>query len=122
MTKMDKIIAVACVVILILGTVLFAYYKSDEAAEEDLSEPGDVLEATNAFLTSGKSTMITAEALYANLNDGYTGNDPYILSVRSEAQYAVGHIPGAYNIPWTSVFTEENISKLRNMVKGVTLK
>jgi len=71
-----------------------------------------ILSATNDFLNAGKSTMITAEALYANLNDGYSGNDPFILSIRGAADYEKGHIPGAVNIGFKSVFTEENISLL----------
>ena len=113
MIKKDKIMTILIVCILLMGTIVFSMQTSD-ATENDLdtSEPGSILTATNEFLASGKNTMITAEALYANLNDGYTGNDPFILSVRSAAAYESGHIPGAVNIAWTSVFTSENISKL----------
>ena len=38
---------------------------------------------------------IKAPDLYALLNDGDTSNDPYIVSCRSAADYANGHIPGA---------------------------
>ena len=113
MTKEDKIIAVVCVVILIASIVLFSLFKSDETKDAEVTgEVGDVLGATKTFLASGKNTMITAEALYSNLNDGYSGNDPYILSIRGSADYEAGHIPGAVNMPFRSVFTEENISKL----------
>jgi len=113
MTKEDRIIAVVCVVILITSLVFFSLIKTDKETKVEVTETDvPMLEATRAFLASGKNTMITADALYANLNDGYGGNDPFILSVRSEEQYALGHIPGAVNIPWRSVFTEDNISKL----------
>jgi len=110
MITKDKIIAVVCIVILLLGSVTFAVFKAD--SEEETVSPGAMLEATNTFLGSGRSTMITADALYANLDDGYTGNDPFILSVRSAEAYETGHIPGAVNIAWRSVFTDENISLL----------
>jgi rhodanese-related sulfurtransferase len=87
------------------------------------SEPGDfpsttvtageiILTATQDLLNSGKNMLITAEALYSNLIDGFTGNDPFILSIRDYEEYVQGHIPGAVNIPFRSVFTKENISKL----------
>ncbi|MFW6126541.1 MAG: rhodanese-like domain-containing protein [Chloroflexota bacterium] len=41
---------------------------------------------------------IAAVDLYALLNDGDPGNDPYIVSCRSAADYANGHIPGAVNL------------------------
>ncbi len=115
MTKSeDKVLAVVCIVLLIFSIVIFSFIKSEEEdKQEEVTVSTDaMLDATNAFLASGKSTMITAEALYANLDDNYAGNDPFILSVRGAEQYAIGHIPGAVNIPWRSVFAEENLSKL----------
>ena len=68
MTKTeDKILALICVVILIGSIGFFSFIKSGEEDEKD--EPVEetpstdaMLGATNAFVTSGKSTMITAEA------------------------------------------------------------
>ena len=111
MTEMKKIMTVVIVVVLIMSMVLFTMFEPDSFG--DANEPEqDILGATNDYLASGKNSMITAEALYANLNDGYTGNDPFILSVRTAEAYEAGHIPGAVNIAWRSVFTSENISKL----------
>ena len=56
--------------------------------------------------------VITADALYENLNDGNEENDPFILSVRSREHYELGHIPGAYNIPWREIANPENLSRL----------
>ncbi len=114
MTKEDKIITVVCVIALIASVILFSFIdtEGDGNKKADITEAEGMLGATRSFLSSGKNTMVTAEALYANLNDGYSGNDPFILSVRGEEEYAKGHIPGAVNIPWRSVFTEDNISKL----------
>jgi len=64
-----------------------------------------------AFLADWKPVM-TAEALFENLNDGDATNDPFILSVRSAEHYAVGHVPGAHNVPWKQVATMENLAYL----------
>jgi len=113
MTKEDKTIAVVCIILLIVSIIFFSIIKTEEKMEADVTTSGgDMLDATRDFLVSGKNTMITAEALYANIDDGYAGNDPYILSVRGTDDYKKGHIPGAENIPWRSVFTKDNISKL----------
>jgi rhodanese-related sulfurtransferase len=56
---------------------------------------------------------ITAKALYNNLADNYTANDPYIISLRNSENYTDrGHIPGAVNIPASSLFSEEYLSEL----------
>ncbi|MCK5643473.1 MAG: rhodanese-like domain-containing protein [Gammaproteobacteria bacterium] len=110
MTEMNKIMTVVIVVVLIMSMVLFTMFEPD-SIENEVSDV-DILDSTNIYLASGKNSMITAGALYANLNDGYTGNDPYILDVRSDAAYEAGHIPGAVSIAWRSVFTSENVSLL----------
>lgn len=113
----DGPIAVLIILILVIGTFAFALAHDEEAEGENGDTPPTgggitVQGSANAFAASGKSWVITAPALYANLNDGYTGNDPYILSVRSADDYAKGHIPGAHNIPWREVFKEENLATL----------
>jgi rhodanese-related sulfurtransferase len=68
--------------------------------------------AVDNYLSSGKKPVTTAAALFENLNDGDESNDPVILSVRSPDHYAVGHIPGAINIPWTKLGDPANLAKL----------
>jgi rhodanese-related sulfurtransferase len=68
--------------------------------------------AAEAYVTSDKAPVLSAEALFENLNDGDPDNDPFILSVRSPEHYALGHIPGAVNIPWKQLAKEENLAKL----------
>ncbi len=58
------------------------------------------------------SPTITAQTVFDNINDGNTANDYFILSVRSAADYAKGHIPGAYNIPYKEIAKVENLRKL----------
>jgi rhodanese-related sulfurtransferase len=111
----DGPIAVLIVLILLIGSIAFAMAYEPEEEEEDDGTGGTGLTvqgATLASATSGKAWIITAPAVYANLNDGYTGNDPYILDVRSAESYAAGHVPGAVNIPWREVTSETNLAKL----------
>jgi rhodanese-related sulfurtransferase len=68
--------------------------------------------AVDNYLSSDKSPVITPQAMFENLNDGDESNDPVILSVRSPEHYAIGHIPGAINIPWTELGKAENLAKL----------
>ena len=79
-----------------------------------LAQEGDfgVVQRTTDGELDGWSPVISADALYENLNDGDTGNDPFIVSVRSAEHYALGHIPGAINIPWKEIAKEENLAKL----------
>lgn len=69
--------------------------------------------AAKAYLSNGDmAPVITAKALFDNLNDGDASNDPFIISVRKPEHYAKGHIPGAINIPWTQIALEENLAKI----------
>jgi len=67
-----------------------------------VSEFEVVQEAVADYLddwAAGKNgANIKAVDLYALLNDGDTSNDPHIVSCRSAADYANGHIPGAVNL------------------------
>jgi len=79
----------------------------------DLPEPaGDTpAEAAYAVLSEG-SRFIKADALYENLNDGDTDNDPLIISVRAKEDYDKGHIPGAVWVKPGELFTPEMLSKI----------
>ncbi|MGD8623092.1 MAG: rhodanese-like domain-containing protein [Anaerolineae bacterium] len=79
-----------------------------------LAQEGDfgvVQRTADAFLADW-SPVISADALYENLNDGDTSNDPFIVSVRSPEHYALGHIPGAINIPWKQIAKPESLAQL----------
>ena len=60
----------------------------------------------------GWAPTISADALFENLNDGDTSNDPVVVSVRAADDYALGHIAGAINIPWNQIANPENLAKL----------
>jgi rhodanese-related sulfurtransferase len=67
--------------------------------------------AADAYFGGGTKN-ISADALFDNLNDGDTSNDPFVLSVRSAEDYAKGHIPGAVNMPVSELFIAANLAKL----------
>ncbi|MCB0238415.1 MAG: rhodanese-like domain-containing protein, partial [Anaerolineae bacterium] len=64
-----------------------------------------------AYYGSGPKT-ISADDLFANLNDGDAENDPFILSVRSLEDDTSGHIPGAYNVSNKELFTPDVLANL----------
>jgi len=98
---LGRLLAALCFVSLCCGAVLGA------SSEFDV-----VQAAADAWLSSGNAPNITAQDLFANLNDGDASNDPFILSVRSASQYELGHIPGAVNIPWREVAQTDNLAML----------
>jgi len=79
-----------------------------------LAQEGDfgVVQRTADAALDGWSPVISADALYENLMDGDTSNDPFIVSVRSPEHYALGHIPGAINIPWKEIAKSESLALL----------
>lgn len=84
----------------------------DMANPDYIEIDGDVVKGAVDSYVSSKAPVITAQAIFDNLNDGDASNDPLIVSVRSPDHYAVGHIPGAVNIPWRAIAKSENLAKL----------
>jgi len=74
--------------------------------------------ACDNYATAGLKN-ITAGDLKALITDGDPNNDPLIISVRKAEDYAQGHIPGAVNIPFTSIAKKENLQKLDPSMKIV---
>ncbi len=67
--------------------------------------------ACDNYATAGLKN-IAAGDLNTLITDGDLNNDPIIISVRKAEDYAKGHIPGAVNIPFTSIAKKENLQKL----------
>jgi len=103
--KQDKILAIICILLLIFSMGYFYLTKSPE------EESDAILVATRNY-AKDSTKYINATYLHTLINDNDTTNDPYILSIRSTEHYALGHIPYAVNIGYTSVFTEENFETL----------
>lgn len=65
-----------------------------------------ILVRANHYLNSVPTQfdlMVYPSALATNLEDGNAANDPQIVSVRSAAHFALGHIPGSINIAYQKV-------------------
>ena len=77
------------------------------------SQAGAIADAADDYLNSSTTVLnMSGESLCANLLDGNLDNDPFILSIRSPDDYAVGHIPGAINMSAGSLFEPDNLAKL----------
>lgn len=64
---------------------------------EQLATLGDTY--FTAYTTKGGLPVnVDASAVYANITDGNTANDPYIIDWRSADHFAVGHIAGSVNV------------------------
>jgi rhodanese-related sulfurtransferase len=94
------------------NSTLAEYPLADPEYTASEVEHDIVMAATRAYVGGDKAPVITAQALFDNLNDGDSSNDPVILSVRSPEHYAIGHIPGAINIPWKQIARPDNLKKL----------
>jgi len=95
--KKQVVLVLALVMSLLLAGVAYA--------------DGHLIAAANDYF-SGGTKNISAADLYDNLNDGDTDNDPFILSVRSADDYALGHIKGAVRMDFTTVFTADGLAQL----------
>jgi rhodanese-related sulfurtransferase len=99
-------------VILVVSALLAFGLVNVALAQEPSGDAAVVQAAAEAYLSSGKAPTISADALWENMNDGDASNDPFIVSVRSAEHYALGHVPGAINIPWKAIAEPENLAKL----------
>ncbi len=101
-------------VTLLLMLVMITGCGDDEttAPPPPVDEFEVVRAAVDSYTGGTAAPVMTAEALYANLNDGDDTNDPYVLSVRSATHYAIGHIPGAENTPWREIAESANLATL----------
>jgi rhodanese-related sulfurtransferase len=88
------------------------YDLPDFDVSSSTDETTIILAAANAYLGSGDGATITAQTLFDNINDGDDTNDYYVISVRSASHYALGHIPGAINIPWRDITELESLHKI----------
>jgi rhodanese-related sulfurtransferase len=104
---MQKKFNLALVLALLISFVL----SGTALAQDPSGDFGVVQRSADAYLSS-TSPVISAEALYELLNDGDEDNDPFVVSVRGADHYALGHIPGAVNIPWRTIAQPESLAQL----------
>jgi rhodanese-related sulfurtransferase len=90
-----------------------ATYALPEPNYTSSSEDAEILRAAAEAYTAGaKAPVMAAKDLFDELNDGDKSDDPIVLSVRSAADYAKGHISGAINIFWKEIAKADNLKKL----------
>ena len=97
---MKRIVILLAVVVLLLGFTVSAAFADSP-----------VQSAAEQYFAGGTKNMKAAD-LYANLNDGDTSNDPFLVDIRAAADFANGHIKGATNIAGKDLFTADNLAKL----------
>ena len=68
--------------------------------------------ALHAYVAGSDGPVVSAQALFNNINDGDDTNDYYVLSVRRPEHYAIGHIPGAANAYWKESGEQDVIDAL----------
>ncbi len=98
-TKTQGIIALLIALLVLSGIIVPATLAD---------EPSDDLEvlrqaAENYFPYESRQYRISADDLYTMLHDGDPATDPLVVSVQTQEQYELGHIPGAINIPWDEI-------------------
>ncbi|TSK04656.1 MAG: rhodanese-like domain-containing protein [Geobacter sp.] len=77
------------------------------------SAKGDELitERTKAVLGSGKPFFMDRAELYREMaKDG--GKGVFVVSIQRPEDYALGHVPGAVNIPYSQIATMASLAKL----------
>lgn len=72
---------------------------------------GLITERTKAVLASGKPLFMDRTELYREAaKDG--GKGVFVVSIQRPEDYAMGHVPGAVNIPFFQIATKESLEKL----------
>ena len=82
--------------------------KPDPVNEFNLvTAVGDVY-FTSYTTVSGAGVNATISAVFDNLTDGNTANDPFIIDYRSATDFASGRIKGALNMPLAELINKVN--------------
>jgi len=69
-----------------------------------------MIAAADTYFKNAPSPVIMADALYAAVQAKDTGYQ--VVDVRSAADYALGHIEGAINIPFATIADDASLAKL----------
>jgi rhodanese-related sulfurtransferase len=77
------------------------------------SEEWEIIRHTiDTYFSTYATFYTTNTAVHNNLYDGWSANDPFVLSVRSGTHYEAGHVPTAVNIGATALLEPENLEQL----------
>lgn len=93
----------------IIVLVLIPVLRVAADQETTASQFEVIASAADDYLNDPDTVMnISSQDLLLEMLSG----EPYILSIRSADDYAVGHIPGAVNMAGGTLFQSENLAKL----------
>lgn len=120
------LIAVTTTVVLLFGILASCSGPGGPAPSNTVSNVSDgfevIRQAADAYLSSGKAAVtIPGTDLYKVLTDGNKANDPYIMSIRRNAEDVLGHICSAIRYPWRSLFTDEYLNQLPTKDKKIVI-
>lgn len=95
-----------------LATVALAALLATTQAVFAADEFAQIAAAADRFAASGRSVVMSNDALYALLNDADPANDPFLISVCAPDDFAKAHIRGSINIPRGAFWKAPNLAKL----------
>ncbi len=113
-------LTVALVVVSFLALSLLGCGGGQAPEPEATSEIDLIIQGAKDYLAAGNPPTISAQDVYNNV---VVGKDPgyFLLSIRSPKHYAIGHVPGAVNIPYREIWKEENMAKIPKDKKIVVI-
>lgn len=93
------------------GNTLSTTNELPTVSIEEATDLPSLLSATSKqYLESGKGTIITAADLKEKIDNN--DSDIVLIDLRDQADYQVGHIKKAINIPINELASKENLAKL----------
>jgi len=79
-----------------------------------------IINRSQSFLASGKGPVIKADEIKGKVVDGNL-SDYFLVDIRSEEDYNMGHIKGAIHIPYQVLAEVENLKKIPSDKKVVLI-
>lgn len=104
------------ILMVLLGTfLLLSHVVIPNVSADDPPADLEVIRqvAAKYFLDQPRQYHMNAANLYDLLYDDDSKNDPLVVSVQTRAEYVLGHIPGAINIPWDEI---TDIAQVKNHI------
>lgn len=111
--------------VLALGLAVVPGYASNKpvtapmTAHKAFNARAGMIDAADAYFKSNPAHIISADALFAIVQAKDAGYQ--IVDVRSAAHYALGHIDGAINIPFTTIADDASLAQLDSTKKIIVV-
>jgi len=101
------------------GDTASARRAASHAAKRHINARAAILTAADAYAKSGPAHIMMAADLYAAIQAGDTSYQ--VVDVRSAEHFALGHIGGAINIPFTTIADDASLAQLDSTKKLVVV-